>query len=122
MKILGLRACIPSYKMFKLLPYQLNSITDPDKNFPIYRWLWWNWSYKRSTLNKLQQGETIDLKGIRLKMDNGLIKIGDLYIAERNTGPKLLIAKKIDEETGYIIPTTIDYLYGMQECVKVKEV
>ena len=48
MKILKLRACIPSYsRRFKLLPYHLNSITDPNKKFPVYRWLWWNWSYKR---------------------------------------------------------------------------
>jgi len=31
-------------KKFKLFPYQLNSITDPKKMFPIYRWLWFNWS------------------------------------------------------------------------------
>lgn len=34
-------------KGFKLIPYQLNSITDKKKEFPIYRWLCFNWTKKR---------------------------------------------------------------------------
>ncbi len=44
------------------------------------------------TLNALRRGEVIDIEGIELKMDDGEIKPGDLYVAERNTGPKLLTA------------------------------
>jgi len=37
--------CSPKLsKKFKLFPYQLNSITDPKKKFPIYRFLFWNFS------------------------------------------------------------------------------
>ena len=71
------------------------------------------------TLKALQRGEIIDLEGIRLKMDDGEIKPGDLYVAERNTGPKLLTAGDI--KYSCIFPTTIDYPYDIWECVKVHE-
>lgn len=72
-----------------------------------------------SSLRKLRAGEVLDLDGILLKMDEGEIRAGDLYIAERNTGPKLLTAKKVDR--GWIEPTTIDYSFDLHECVKVCE-
>lgn len=70
------------------------------------------------TLKQLQNGKIIDLKGIKLKMDLGELQIGDLYIAERNTGPKLLTVKTITD--GIVYPTTLDYPYNLLECVKVK--
>lgn len=75
-----------------------------------------------STLKKLRNGEVVDLDGILFKMDEGEIELGDLYIAERNSGPKFLEAKEIDVERGYIIPTTPDYVFSFSECVKVCEV
>lgn len=78
-----------------------------------------------ATLKALRRGEVIDLEGIRLRMDEGEIKPGDLYIAERNTGPKLLTCKEIREDCerwqGWIVPTTLDYSYDFYECVKVRE-
>jgi len=70
---------------------------------------------------KLLRGETVDFEGIRLEMDEGPISSGDLYVAERNTGPKLLTALRISEELGCVFPTTPDYPYNIWECVKVKE-
>lgn len=79
-----------------------------------------------TTITALRRGETIDFDGIELKMDvdeNGKekeIKVGDLYVAERNTGPKLLTAANIDHRQ-WIKPTTNDYSYDTWECVKVVE-
>ena len=94
-----------------------------------------NREYK--TIKALRRGETIDFEGIKLKMDtdaNGdevKVKKGDLYIAERNTGPKFLTAEKIvpwpikdstNKHGGWIQPTTLDYSFDLGECVKVVEV
>lgn len=78
------------------------------------------------TIKALRAGEVIDLDGIKLIMDAGEIKPGDLYIAERNTGPKLLTAREIVMlECGccvdYIHPTSPDYSFNGYECVKVRE-
>ena len=96
------------------------------------------------TLKKLLSGEIINLDGILLVRDEGEIKPGDLYVAERNTGPKLLTCLKVvlphEEEgyfkspttwqevistaiaKGYVVPTTNNYSYDLHECVKVREV
>ena len=78
------------------------------------------------TLRKLHAGETIDVDGLKLKMDDGEIKEGDLYVAERNTGPHFLTAQKVVmSECGccvsYICPTTNHYSFDGGECVKVRE-
>lgn len=73
------------------------------------------------TLKALLNGEVIDLDGIKLIMDNGSINRGDLYVAERNTGPKLLTAERINVDWGFIVPTTMNYAYDTRECVKVRE-
>ncbi len=75
-----------------------------------------------ATLKALRRGETIDLEGILLKQDEGEIEVGDLYVAERNTGPKLLTAGFIDETLGWIRPTRNAYPFDIGECVKVCEV
>jgi len=71
----------------------------------------------------LRRGETLELDGILFKMDgDGTVREGDLYIAERNSGPKLLTAKRIDIENGWIVPVDrYAYPYNIGECVKVKE-
>lgn len=84
------------------------------------------------TIRALRQGQVIDLEGLRFRMavdENGQerpVEAGDLYIAERNTGPQLLTALKVmNEESlagGFIIPTTHHYPYDVSECVKVVEV
>jgi len=74
-----------------------------------------------ASLKKLRAGEILDLDGILLKMDEGEIREGDLYVAERNTGPKLLTAKKVNHDRGWIEPTSNDYSFDLGECVKVCE-
>lgn len=77
------------------------------------------------TLRALRDGEIISLDGLNLKMAEGEIGPGDLYIAERNTGPYLLTCKKIVQSDleGWVLvfPTTNDYPYDIGECVKVCE-
>ena len=87
------------------------------------------------TIAALRRGKIVDLGGIKFKMDvdeNGEereICAGDLYIAERNTGPKFLTAAKVvgPGEGGngfgnWIQATTPDYSFDIHECVKVVEV
>ncbi|MFA6587992.1 MAG: hypothetical protein WCT08_02895 [Patescibacteria group bacterium] len=77
----------------------------------------------------LRRGEELDLGGVRVKAvmisDGTLaeVKEGDLYVAERNTGPHLLIAAKIvpPGHGGFIVPTTPDYAFDICDCVAVVE-
>jgi len=50
------------------------------------------------------------------------LRRGDMYIAERNGGPQLLFVQQINIESGFIIPTTLNYCYDIRECVAVEEV
>ncbi len=77
---------------------------------------------KYCTLKALRRGEVIDLGGIKVKMDEGDIKQGDLYIAEGNTGPHLLTARIVDTEANCIHPVDSPaYSFDLYECVKVRE-
>ena len=68
----------------------------------------------------LRKGGTVEIEGVSFVMDGtGEVQIGDAYIAERNSGPKLLIAKELDHR-GWIVPTEIGYCFDDWECVKVK--
>ena len=72
------------------------------------------------TINALFRGETVELEGVKFAMDgDGEVFEGDIYIAERNTGPKLLTAKEVDYR-GWIVPVEKAYPYDIIECVKVK--
>lgn len=73
-------------------------------------------------LSVLRAGETLDLDGLKFVKEEGDIQPGDLYIAERNAGPKLLTAKRIDTDLECIFPTCTAYPYDLHECIKVKEV
>ncbi len=79
-----------------------------------------------ATLQKLRNGEVIEIEGLRLMKDDTPLEVGDLYIAERNTGPKFLTAREIvmtsdGQYIDFIAPTTPDYAFDGHECVKVKE-
>jgi hypothetical protein len=80
------------------------------------------------TIKRLRAGEVINLDGLLLERDEGEIQPGDLYVAERNTGPHLLTVRKVVEDGegpmgfgGYVLATTIDYPFDFHECVKVRE-
>lgn len=45
------------------------------------------------------------------------IAIGDSYLAERNTGPKLLTCRQIKD--GYVVSVEIAYYFDLYECVKI---
>lgn len=78
---------------------------------------------------RLRRGEVIEIDGLRLVMDgDGEVNEGDLYVAERNQGPKLLTCKKHirdDPRGGYsgwfVVPVELAYCYDTHECVRVKE-
>ncbi|MDP2668984.1 MAG: hypothetical protein Q8P07_04085 [bacterium] len=70
-------------------------------------------------LEALRRGETIDIEGIKLKMADGDLCVGDLYVAERNTGPKLLTVKSFGRDC--VFPTCSAYAFDIWECVKVCE-
>jgi len=46
-------------------------------------------------IKKLRNGEIVNLRGVLYQKVDREICVGDLYVAERNTGPKLLIAREI---------------------------
>ncbi len=51
------------------------------------------------------------------------IQPGDLYLAGRNTGIKLLTCKKVHPyPRGWIEPTTLDYSFDTHECKKVRPI
>jgi len=73
------------------------------------------------TLTKLRRGEVVELGGMLFKKDEGDLKPGDLYIAERNGSPKLLEVKRVDLDYGTVVPTTPEYCFDLGECIKIKE-
>lgn len=74
-----------------------------------------------NALKTLLSGGVLDIDGLKLVKDDGIIEPGDLYVGERNQGPRLLTAKRIDDEIGCIFPTCTAYPYDLNECIKVKE-
>ena len=76
---------------------------------------------KSTILSRLRQGETVEIEGLFFHGISGEIQTGDIYIAERNTGPKLLWCKEHNHDKGIVFPTTLDYPFDTYECVKVQE-
>lgn len=72
------------------------------------------------TLKALVKGEIIEFEGLQLKKAEGDLVPGDIYIAERNGPPKLLTVGRINEDRGWVHPTTMDYPFNLSECVKVE--
>lgn len=77
-------------------------------------------------IKALREKQVIELCGSKFRMIPGEIKPGDWYIAERNTGPHLLVCDSIspgyDSRGGWINPTSLDYNFDINECVRVEEV
>lgn len=72
------------------------------------------------TLRKLRAGEVIDFEGLKLRMVPGPVGPGDLYIGARNT-VCLLTCDRVNNEGRWVVPTTIDYPFDTDECIKVEE-
>ena len=80
-----------------------------------------------NTVTALKCGEAVDFEGLKLRMAPGELQPGDIYIGERNQGPKLLTVGRIVFSEcschGYVIPAD-DYAYCYDfpsEVVKVCE-
>lgn len=87
------------------------------------------------TIHALRKGATVEIEGVPFVADEGPILKGDWYIAERNTGPKLLTAHSFQsylgngestevpssEGSSWIISEERAYPYDTHECVKVRE-
>ena len=78
-----------------------------------------NREYK--SLKALRRGETVTVDCCQVHMIDGSITTGDLYVAERNTRPKLLIAAEVNTINGWIHPISNDYSFDIHECVRVEE-
>ena len=46
------------------------------------------------------------------------VRKGDMYLAARNTGAKLLICARVDHR-GWVEPVEVEYAFNWSECVKV---
>lgn len=72
------------------------------------------------SVRALENGHVLDLGGIFvIRVENPHIEPGDLYVAERNTGPHFLTCRELGDNC--IHPTSIDYSFDTWECVKVRE-
>lgn len=87
------------------------------------------------TIRALRAGHEVELEGVAFAAADGPICAGDWYIAERNTGPKLLTAHSFirylgqgesepvanSEHSSWILSEEKAYPYDTHECVKVRE-
>ncbi len=83
-----------------------------------------------ATLKKLRSGQPVTINGQlyrrRLEptdsewLQEAELQPGDLYIAERNTGPKLLRAVEVDRENNWVTCDGFNYAYDISECVPVE--
>ena len=48
------------------------------------------------------------------------IEVGDMYVAGRNTGPHLFIAREINLDGGWITPEGPGYPFDMGECYSLQ--
>lgn len=86
-------------------------------------------------LHRLREGEEVEFEGVKLRMTPGketgaTLEPGDSYIAERNSGPKLLtVAYVVDRDyaqrfglkfSGWVVPTEVQYSFDFYECVGVE--
>ncbi len=77
---------------------------------------------KSKALETLRKGEVVDIgAGVLVKMAEGKIQPGDLYVAERNTGPHLLTCRYVNVEDGWVAAVENAYPFDTNECVKVCE-
>ena len=80
------------------------------------------------TLKALDAGKTVTIDKKKYRLIPGDIQIGDLYIAERNTGPHVLTAKKISysefpnnvRAPNFIVPNEWEYPFDWIECRRVE--
>lgn len=64
-------------------------------------------------------GYIIEVEGIKLEVENEPPKEGEMYVAQRNTGPHLLTAKKVDMKNRWVVPVEKAYVFDLHECKRV---
>lgn len=72
---------------------------------------------RKGIRDALESGE---VEGVPFRLRDGDIESGDIYIAERNTGLKILTCAKNDHERGWIEPVESAYLYDVGECLRIE--
>jgi hypothetical protein len=74
------------------------------------------------TLVALRVGDTIEVEGIPVKMREGAILVGDLYVGEHNGPARLLTCQSYSDDKSWINPEENAYAYDWFECVRVEAV
>ena len=64
----------------------------------------------------------VEFEGMTLVLSSEPIREGDTYLAERNTGPKLLTAKNINGAGRCIHAKENAYSFDLCECKKVVDI
>jgi len=78
---------------------------------------------EQTTLEALRRGETVVVNGADVKMVDGKIERGNLFVTEGVAGPQLLTAQSVpNSSTGRILARGRSYPYNVSECVKVIKV
>jgi hypothetical protein len=77
-----------------------------------------NTSYPRQTVGDFLSAA----KEIGVEFLARPVQDGDLYLASRNTGIKLLTARKVDHGNGWVVPVEPAYVYDIHECQAVVEI
>lgn len=73
-----------------------------------------------TTIKALRRGETVEIDGFIVKQALTELSSGDLYVAERNTGPHLLTCQRVNSDGGYVVPEEVAYCFDISECVKIE--
>lgn len=83
--------------------------------FKIHYWMPRRIWFCHDCINKNE----ILFEGVLIKVDpNSQIEVGDLYLAKRNVGWKLLTCKD-NSNPSFIIPVENAYYYSRHECYKI---
>jgi hypothetical protein len=98
-------------------------LSETEKNMENSRGYVWLWGSRlRAPLGKENLAMIEDMArelGVKLLWGEP-IHPGDLYLAARNTGPRLLTCRALGE--GCVHPVEFpEYSYDMNECVKIRE-
>ena len=60
------------------------------------------------------------IEGVPFRVLDGDILPGDTYIAERNTGLRLLTCRQNNKDRGWVVPVGPEYLYDTGECFRIE--
>jgi hypothetical protein len=64
----------------------------------------------------------VEVEGVKLEIADRPPIEGEFYVAERNIGKQLLIAKIVDTTNRWVIPVEKAYVYNLCECKAVIQI